>query len=62
MTERLQAAAYVEVNPLKPGSAATSGNGPEVVAGHFYSTEPAAAPLVSRVRRPILLHVVWANW
>jgi hypothetical protein len=62
MTEQLRAVAYVEVNPLKPGSAVTSGNGPEVVAGHFYSTKPAAAPLVGRVGRPILLLVVWTNW
>ena len=61
MTEQLRAAAYVEVNPLKPGSTVTSGNGPEVVAGH-YSTKPPAAPLVGRVGRPILLLVVWANW
>jgi hypothetical protein len=32
-----------------------SANGPEVVPGHFYSTRPAAAPLVGRVGRPILL-------
>ena len=50
MTEQLRAAAYVEVNLLKPGSAETSGKGPEVVAGHFYSTKPAAAPLVGRWR------------
>jgi hypothetical protein len=48
MTEQLRAAAYVEVNPLKPGSAVTLGNGPEVVAGHFYSAKPAAASLVGR--------------
>jgi hypothetical protein len=40
------------------GISCDSANGPEVVPGHFYSTRPAAAPLVGRVGRPILLLVV----
>ena len=50
MTEQLRRPRMSRsICPQRAGPAVISANGPEVVPGHFYSTKPAAAPLVGGV-------------